>query len=267
MHGAKKRAFMFVAVVALATACAAPHAQQVRKAQDALSAGAAIETRVRFSDTASLASVTDSPDPHYADAVRLIDDALKDSKEALQADSLYGTALTVQAVASWRLGKTTEANAAALKVVTLADAEGSSKAVFPRDEALCRALPTLILIDALGRSVAKIDRADVPGSLAKLVAILDAGAKYRAALAKVAELPIIAGHPFQVYLAQSQCEVAFVMKRALGSVRQSRVTNDHRAPYNAARDAALKHLAETAGPATVRHYEGILPKLTLARDP
>jgi hypothetical protein len=267
-------AFALALAALLAGACVSPHhAQQVSDAQSALSAGAALETQAKFSSSEvplGIEALVHSSTAFYHEAERLIAGVVADDKAALQADSLYGTALTVRAVALWRLGRLDEAEDVAQEVVAVAEsardtrsADGAPNQVYPRDEALCRALPTLIRIDALGRLVGKIVRSEETESREQLEGILAGGVECAEALKEVRDLPEMAGHPLLMYLAQCECEVALVMYRALGSVQSSVKTPAHVKQVADVREKALKALTAEAGEESelYAHYAGLLSAL------
>lgn len=272
MRSMTTRVLLAVLLAALTPACRAPrHAEDVAAAQEALSAAAALETQARFTAREvplGLEALVDVSAARYAEAERLTARVLEADAAALRADSLYGTALTVRAVALWRLGRHDEALEAARLVVSAAEAAAPNEAdvtspVLPRDEALCRALPTLIQIDSLGRMVATIDREDMVASRERLQEILSGGERCVAELRAVRALPSMRRHPLAAYLAQCECEVALVMKRALGGVPVSVVERAEVDRVERVRAEALAALAEStsAGSKVTAHYESLLPEL------
>ncbi|MEN9677670.1 MAG: hypothetical protein RIS76_3566 [Verrucomicrobiota bacterium] len=78
----------------------------------------------------------------YAAALLSLQHLSSDDVSKLKADKLWGTALTLKALAQWRLGQFDDA------LNTVRDAEKSANGqIYPRDAALLTALPGLIEID------------------------------------------------------------------------------------------------------------------------
>jgi hypothetical protein len=165
------RLISIAALLALAPGCATVN---LRDAQDAFNQAAADETRLRQAlDPATfLSQVTPdgakvdgrlngriSADPvtelarvqaGYAAAVNIISRLEADIRERgrLRQDKLLGVALTLKALAQWRLALYPEAAATAER----AEKEAGDQ-IFPRDRALLKALPGLVRNDEAFRKI------------------------------------------------------------------------------------------------------------------
>lgn len=229
----------------LQAACFVPYAQMVRDAQDAFSKGAQLENLVKLGDGLEQLPL-EEPDRYYATARGLVDQAVAESKAELERDHLYGTALTIHALASWRLGDKATAQRSAGEVVDLASDPAVATRVWPRDHSICLALESLMLIDDLGVTAGKVGLATTSGEF---------GSRVIAPVATVVEgldgaarlLP--EGHPARLYLSQAKAELAFVLNRGLTNMSPDNRDHEHIATYDRIRQQALADLAELAAAA------------------
>lgn len=224
----------------LAGGCFVPHAQIVRNAQDAFSDGATLENRQKYQASALDLSTLDGAEEHFATARGLAEQALTEFEGELRRDDLYGTTLTVHALSSWRLGDIDASLASAKKVTALAESESANTRVWPRDAALCRALPDLIKIDALGVTAGAFDQDTSAESFDH--DLLKPAKAIRNSLHSTANVE--AGHSLEVYFALSDLEIVFVVYRGLTQMHKSRRTQSAVADYLAMRSDALDRLGQ-----------------------
>lgn len=202
------RTIATIALLSLQAACFVPHAQMVRDAQDAFSKGAELDNRAKLGIGEDLPGA----DPYYSTAYGLIQQALRKSEAKLISDDLYGTAMTIKALAAWQLGDLETAKKTASAVVKLATGSSDSTKVWPRDHAVCLALKGLISIDVLAVAVANVKTADELQSLVfKEVDGINSSIKNAAV-----ELP--EAHPLRLYLTQARAELARVVHRGIANV-------------------------------------------------
>jgi len=216
------RLAVFVALVAVTTGCASING--LRDAQDAFNQAATAETRAKESLTPSafLGAVKPGTDADgrgvggkatdpvgevvraragYAATIAAITKIENDSKElgALKQDKLLGVALTLKALAQWRLGLYEDAKATAEKAEQQAGDQ-----LFPRDAALVKALPGLIRNDEAFRKIYREwpndQRAQVFTEVIRLLDNAHASLNDARALAVTSDK----NHPVLIYLIQAQ---------------------------------------------------------------
>jgi len=227
------------------TGCFVPHAQMVRQAQDAFQKGAAMENARKF----GFKTADESGDPmtdetaFYSSARGLIEQALEEATSGLQRDDLYGTALTIHALSSWRLGDGKTAVLSANKVLKIVDDPNPKTRVWPRDKAICAAIKPLMEIDSLGKIVNKFDK-ETTSTVAnkKLMKHVD-GIRKRLCYSS-SGLP--EGHPLKVYIAQSQLELAFVVYSGLNKMHRNNRDKHHKKAYDKLKKEGLARLREMA---------------------
>jgi len=134
-------------LIALTMLAACGSANHLREAQQDFSAAAALENKVRFwnSDRAnSGAEAMRSVQIQnlYASVLLSLDKISASDKAQLQADGLWGSALSLRALTYWRLGQFDKALVTADQVTNEVGAQ-----VLPRDGAMMAALPGLIRVD------------------------------------------------------------------------------------------------------------------------
>lgn len=166
---------------------------RLREAQDAFNQAAAAENALKFDTSAhdavaSLGGVRSG----YASALLSLEQLNGANQRKLQADGLWGTALTLKALTQWRLGMFDQALATAQQA-----RESASDPMYPRDRAVLAALPGLIKTDqAYNKILSKASLADV-----KALLIGDTGA---VANLNSARQQVEKEHPVQLYLIQAQ---------------------------------------------------------------
>jgi len=177
----------------------------LRDAQESFSRAAQAENRLKFSGRPDglLEGAGDwaAASAGYAGALaslqRLEGDSSK--KSSLEADGLWGTALTLKALCEWRLQKYPDA----VKTAQLADGTYSSQ-LYPRDRALLRAIPALIMTDQAYAVVLAMESGDAgEGALQKVRGLLT-GADGAMERFKRAQGAVEKSHPLQLYLVQAQ---------------------------------------------------------------
>ncbi len=234
-------ALLAAVLCTLATGCFAPHAQMVREAQDAFSEGAELENTRKFDPARQLdPSAFSGPTDRYAAARGIIEQVLAEAEGDLRRDDLYATALTVHALSSWRLGDTASAEASAKQVRDLVAATEPGTRVWPRDAAVCKALPQLIKVDALGDTVeglpTGVDAATFETQVMQYVP------KVHQELQAAGE-ELEDGHPLQIYFALADLELTYVVFQGL----TAKMTREARRPghverYQSMRTDGLKRL-------------------------
>ena len=268
-------------VLLMLTGCA-QHALQIRNAQDSFSQGAELELARKF-DIAmpGIANPTEEAQRHYAIALGLVNEALRDGATDLKKDSLYGVALTIKALASWRLGDINTAQQAAKEVTAIAGSNAGQNRVWPRDRGICKALEALVKIDALATSTVAFEKTRDSDKQEKTLAeIISKGEKVQSEIESLGSDPDLDGHPFQIYLAQADCELAYVLftATAAGVHFNTRVQpnlnhgKSYKQRYQEVRRRALDGLTAVSGKpgfemfkmqteAMKRYYSALIPKL------
>lgn len=266
-------------VLLMLTGCA-QHALQIRNAQDSFSQGAELELARKFNIAmAEVANPNEEAQRHYAIALGLINETLRDGAADLKRDSLYGVALTIKALASWRLGDINTALQAAREVAAMADSKTGENRVWPRDRGICKALEALVKIDALAKRATAFEKTPERDKQEKTLAdIISGGEEVQAEIGKVGDDADLAGHPFQVYLAQADCELAYVLftATAAGVHFNTRIQAGHsesyKQRYQEVRRRALEGLTAVSGKpglemfkkhteAMKRYYSAMMPEL------
>lgn len=247
---------LLMLVLLLLPGCAIEHARMVREAQDALSGAAAQENRAQLGhDESDFGNALIDPSLGYGAAVGLINQAVRDAEGDLKSDELYGTALTVRALARWRLGDLAGAKTDAQTVTDIVNAEGEpSTVVWPRDRTICAALVPLMKIDALGKQAKSI-----PRNTTKWLTDTEAVVKQLTSAAKTAP----AGHPVRLYLIQAELELVHVVRvgirngpagdRTTGIPTYDRLRAAALARLTAQRDA-LPEAKQAPVTAMLKHY-------------
>ena len=248
-------------MAALAAGCAT--ANGLREAQDAFSRAAIAETRARAAlepkmliDAVKPGASVDGPlargqpidvpaDPAvelavaragYAATVRAI--SAIEGERQLKADKLLGTALTLKALAQWRLGLYAEA----VRTAERADREAGDQ-LFPRDRALVVALPGLIRNDEAFRKIYRDWPAEQrAGVFQEVLRLLDTShAVLQAARATAAAAD--ATHPVLVYLIQSQLATYQNRRDAYQYLQPATPATSRRAPAEARKQAQADYCA------------------------
>ena len=174
--------------------------RRLREAQESFSSAAAAENAARFQGAAD-AAVVGGASSGYALAAATARELREKNAKDLQSDGLYCSALTVEAMARWRLGERQEARNLAVSDPTCVDPNAP-----PRDRSLLIALPGLVQADDVyvlshdpARDYTKV-RANVQGALDKL---------------RNASRAADPADPVQLYLAMSELAVLANWKPAL----------------------------------------------------
>jgi hypothetical protein len=115
---------------------------QLRQAQDAFSSAAAIENAARVQTTAPETTALGSGSGGYAQAAESAGQLRANNEPDLRRDGLYCSALTVEAMARWRLGQRDKA-----RTLAASDAACTGPDAYPRDRTLLLALPGLVQAD------------------------------------------------------------------------------------------------------------------------
>ncbi|MGI9592281.1 MAG: hypothetical protein ACR2P8_12990, partial [Myxococcota bacterium] len=182
-------------------ACATP-AKRVREAQDEFNRGASLEL-TRKTVQGGEAEGSAAAFAHYTRARTLATDVIAEHETDLKQNELYGQALTIQALSTWRLGDQRRALEGCGRVVALAAEVEDEAAVATRDEAMCRSLRALIDVDNLATQARGLESLPPAERQGKLAEILDHAARTRRSLAtEAARLP--PGHEYHRYVVQAQ---------------------------------------------------------------
>jgi len=192
------------------------HAHQVRDAQDIFSHGAGLDLARKFGmDVPGVSDPAQESHRYYALAVGTINEAIRDGAADLKRDDLYGTALTIKALSLWRLGEMAASKEAADEVIALAGRNSNTSKVWPRDLGICKSLPVLFKIDALADQ-ARAFAAQGPNerSTETIDRIMADADQTQADLDRIVDDPVLRGHPFQFFLAEARCEMAYVLQEA-----------------------------------------------------
>jgi|GEM_PF-1072307 len=213
----KIKMIAFITIVSLMTVGCAQQAKQVRDAQDSFSQGAALDLARKFNieDTPGVSDPTQDSHRYYTLALGTVNEAIRDGAKDLKKDGIYGVALTIKALALWRLGDTTSSKKVADDVVLLAGKNEPQNKVWPRDLGICKSLPVLFKIDALADQAKAFAAQSPRDRTTDTIDMILANAKQTEDdLAKLAGDAVLKGHPFQFYLAGARCEIANVLQEA-----------------------------------------------------
>jgi tetratricopeptide (TPR) repeat protein len=135
----KNKVFVLLLLSILITACVS-HVKELREAQSQFNQAASLENELQIDmeagDAIAMSTISTSS---YRQTVKILSDLLDSKRQAMEEDSLLGTAYTLKAYAEWRLGDYEAA-------VTTSTAAMEAK-MFPRDLALITALRGLIKND------------------------------------------------------------------------------------------------------------------------
>jgi len=181
-----------IAIAALlAASCVSVN--HLREAQETFNQAAAAENALRLdSKPADAVATSGSVRSGYASALLSLEKLEPDDQQKLRADGLWGTTLTLKALAQWRLGLYDKA------LETARDAQkNAGDQLYPRDRTVLIALPGLIKTDqGFNKTLSKAPLADVEALL-----IGDNGAVTDL---ETARNTVDKGHPIQLYLIQAQ---------------------------------------------------------------
>jgi hypothetical protein len=194
----------------------AQHAHQVRDAQDIFSQGVKLDLARKFNiDVPGVSDPMQESHRYYALAVGTLNEAIRGGAANLRQDGLYGTALTIKALSLWRLGDTATSKKVADEVIALAGQNSDTDIVWPRDLGICKSLPVLFKIDALGDQT-KDFAAQNPNDRREetIEEIIVKAEQIQTDLDQIVGDPALKGHPFQFFLAEARCETANVLQEA-----------------------------------------------------
>jgi hypothetical protein len=228
----------------------AQHAHQVRDAQDIFSQGAELDLARKFNlDVPGVSDPMQESHRYYALAVGTVNEAIRGGAADLRQDGLYGTALTIKALSLWRLGDTVSSKAVADEVIALAGQNSDTDKVWPRDLGICKSLPVLFKIDALGDQ-AKDFAAQNPNDRREetIEEIMANAEQIQTDLDQIVAEPILKGHPFQFFLAEARCEMAIVLQEAAAAtaIFPGNGAQKYYAKYNDYKSKALDDLQNVA---------------------
>jgi hypothetical protein len=217
----------------------------LREAQVAFSRAAELENTTRWeASNATLGrQLAEAPDQVLVDLILMRSGyaaALESLREAdpgrLSRDGLLGVALTLQALAEWRLGQ----HDAALATQERAEREASGE-LMPRDAALLAALPGLVKTDLAFEEILRMGdhAADNERLLNERLRPRLVGAQGAVADLEDARGKVAAEHPLQIYLIQ--CQLAAFRNY---QVACQKALGDNPAADDPAWIAACRQLAE-----------------------
>ncbi|MFM9949384.1 MAG: hypothetical protein ACKV1O_15720 [Saprospiraceae bacterium] len=159
--------FIAIALFVTATGCAA--LKEYKKAQDSFNLGASLEMKQRTAQANGLPASADlidffptsgqpdmslKPASYYQNAYDQVVKALKAS-EKLKSSDVLGEALSIKALAAWKLGKYEEAREAAKAAGAELEMEPDAGA---RDKALMAAMGGVIAIDLAHDTISKMNK-------------------------------------------------------------------------------------------------------------
>jgi hypothetical protein len=228
----------------------AQHAHQVRDAQDLFSHGAGLDLARKFNmDVPGVSDPVQESHRYYALAVGTVNEAIREGASDLRRDNLYGTALTIKALALWRLGDTATSKKVADEVIVIAGQNSDANRVWPRDLGICKSLPVLFKIDALAEQTKAFAMQKPNDRRAETIDEIMANASQtETALDQIVKDPVLRGHPFQLFLAEARCEMANVLQEAAAAaaVFPDNGARKYYTKYNEFRSKALGDLKNVA---------------------
>ena len=222
------------------------HAHQVRDAQDIFSHGAGLDLARKFNmEVPGVSDPLLESHRYYALAVGTVNEAIRDGAADLKRDDLYGTALTIKALSLWRLGETASSKEAADEVIALAGQSSNTSKVWPRDLGICKSLPVLFKIDALGDQAKEFVAQEPDNRREEAVNRIMANTdQTETELNIIVNAPFLEGHPFQFFLAEARCEMGNVLQEAAAAtaVFPNNGAQKYYERYNDYRSKALQDL-------------------------
>lgn len=140
------RLFSLIVTLAYLSSCSAvlrvEHASKLQEAQDLFNEAADMENTLKSEGMPeSLTSPNNRIEAAYRTSHAMVSSLIQKQRTQLSQDDLLGTAYTLKAIIEWRLGEYAAANQ------TVREVDSMQVSVFPRDEALLAALPSLIQND------------------------------------------------------------------------------------------------------------------------
>jgi hypothetical protein len=247
-----------VLAAVLATGCAGVN--RLREAQEAFNQAAAAENALRLdhleghqTDDGTLVALA-AAGTGYASALLSLERMDAGDVAQLKRDGLWGNALTLKALAEWRLGLYDKARATAAEALQTAGDQ-----IQPRDRALLRALPGLIKNDEAYRKIYEgRPLKEVEDLLRESVADL-----------KGARDSIEEAHPVQLYLIQAQLVTYRNLRTAYSRLdRRDSLPDGHPARAEAQRtfddlSKVLKQLRPEARPQIIAYWARLCGDLRL----
>jgi tetratricopeptide (TPR) repeat protein len=223
-------------ILAIVAATGCVSVNHLRDAQESFNQAAAAENALRLDSTTPLdasgsgtLATWSSARNGYASALRSLEQLEAADRQRLRQDGLWGATLTLKALSEWRLGFFDEA------LATAAEArETAAEQIYPRDQALLRALPGLIKTDQAYHKILR-------GSpLPEVEALLIGG---NGAISDIQSARDLAetDHPLHLYLLQARLAAYRNFQVALDRLQDhATVPVDHSARLEA--NADLKEL-------------------------
>jgi len=213
----------------------------LREAQDSFNQAAELENRQKLNSFIGSAAGASDPGAGaesaladlslarsgYAAALVSLQELSDSEKARLRDDQLLGTAVTLQALAEWRLQRYD----AALKTAQNAQTTLSDQ-LFPRDAALLMAIEGLIKIDLAYHEIATMDTNSARAQeilthvRQRLVGPAPAGETFAVEDIQSARNRVGAGHPVNVYLIQAQLAAYRNYQSAFKRANRTFVPND-----------------------------------------
>ncbi len=144
----KKHLVYFFLPIALALLTSCGHLIHLDRAQNSFNRGAELENQLRFNPQSD---VSVSPTTYYTLAYAELGKAMANKKGLLRNDNVLASTYTLQALCEWKLKRYQKAEQSASDALEemkkMRQRMGQDAIILPRDEALMRALPSLMEID------------------------------------------------------------------------------------------------------------------------
>ena len=221
---------------------------KVSDAQNRLEQGMELASARKFNmDEPGVSDPAKESHRYYGLAVGTVNEAIREGAADLKRDGLYGTALTIKAQALWGLGDTVSSKEAADELIALAGQNSTTTKIWPRDLGICKSLLVLFKVYPLADQARAFEAQRPNERSTETIDRIKANAdQIQADLDRIVNDPALKGHPFQLFLAEARCEMAYVLEQASAATADfdDDVRKEYYKRYNDYRIQVLKNVQD-----------------------